>query len=406
MKDIKSPFILVVALFFLPFAHGPGFSGQLNARIELQSLDPALVAPMTLSTFKVGCGGQVVQAINADYEQRVVELVNEIRQNEGLPPLKRVPSLDQAARYHAADLGEDDYFNHDTYDRVGEDLVEVCDTWSRIATFYSGALRENIAGGYATPEAVVEGWMNSSGHKANILSTNIREIGVGYYQGQGKFRQYWVQDFGTRSGVYPLVINGEAASTDTPLVSLFVYGNWEAMRLRVNDGSWSAWQPFTATLEWTLDNAAGEQTVYVELRKGTEIVSSSDTIYLAQDAIPPALGDLPEAIQFTFSIPEQRIIPAYHQLTPSLTNGRGPLNWRVQSDGNFFTATPPQGTTPDSLTIMPTSFDLGNPGTYEGTITITAVDPAGVIGSPHTIEVTLQVVETRIFQTFLPGIQN
>jgi uncharacterized protein YkwD len=397
MKHFIPPFSLLLVLFFLPFGPGSGYSWQLHS---------ALAAPPSLSASQAGCGGQVVQPINDDFEQRVVEMVNEIRESEGLPPLKRVPSLDQAARYHAADLGEDDYFDHSTYDRVGEDLVEVCDTWSRIATFYSGASGENIAAGYATPEAVVEGWMNSSGHKANILNTTSREIGVGYYEGQGTFDQYWVQDFGARTGVYPLVINGEATATDIPAVSLFVYGNWEAMRLRNNDGNWTAWQPFVSTLEWTLDNTAGEQTVYVELRSGGETVTSSDTIYLTQESSPPALGNLPDAIQFTFSIPEQRIIPAYHQLTPGPVNGRGTLNWRVQSDSNFFTAMPPQGKTPDPITIMPTSFDLGNPGTYEGTITIIVVDPAGVAGSPHTIEVTLQVVETAIYQTFLPGIQN
>ncbi|HEX9617122.1 MAG TPA: CAP domain-containing protein [Anaerolineales bacterium] len=406
MKKINSPLSLLLVLFFLPLGPVSGFSRQLHPAQLSPVGNSALAAPAAFSLAQVGCGAEAVQVVNNDYEQRVVELVNEIRESQGLFPLKRTPSLDQAARYHAADLGVDDYFDHDTYDRVGENLVEVCDTWSRVATFFLGASAENIAAGYATPEAVVDGWMDSEGHKANILNTGSWEIGVGYYEGAGTFGQYWVQDFGTRSGVFPLVINGEAATTDIPAVTLYMYGSWEVMRLRNNNGDWTTWQPFTSTLEWTLESAAGEHTVSAELHSGTETVTSSDTITLTQNATPPALGNLPDAIQFTFSIPEQQIIPAYHQLTPGLVNGQGPLNWHVQSDGNFFTAMPPQGTTPDPLTIMPTSFDLGNPGTYEGTITITVVDPTGVTGSPHTIAVTLQVVETEIYQTFLPGIQN
>jgi hypothetical protein len=346
--------------------------------------------------------------VNDDYEQRVVELVNEIRVEQSLPPLKRIQALDQAARYHAADLGVDDYFDHNTFDRVAGELVAVCDTWSRISNYYSGATGENIAAGYVTPEAVVEGWMDSDGHRMNILNPNSWEIGVGYYTGEGTFPDYWVQDFGKRPGVYPLVIDGETGVTDTPEVSLYIYGSWESVRLRNNSGSWSAWQSFSSSIDWTLDGSAGLQSVHIELKNGAEIAASSDTIYLtqSQDATPPALGDLPEAIQFTFSIPDQRIIPAFYQLTPGLANGPGSLDWSVQSNGNFFTATPPQGETPQALTIMPTSFDLGNPGTYEGTITIFVDNPAGVTGSPHTIAVTLQVVETAIYQTFLPGIQN
>jgi uncharacterized protein YkwD len=408
MKIINLPVSLLLVLFFLPFGYRPGFSWQTDSARRIQVGYAVQASRAASSTGQVGCGGETVQAINEDYEQRVVELVNEIRADLGLPPFKRTPALEGAARYHAADLGIDDYFDHDTFDRVGGELVEVCDTWSRIAKYYSGATAENIAAGYATPEAVVEGWMASVGHKTNILSTNGWEIGIGFYQGEGTFPDYWVQDFGKRSGVFPLVINGEAAATDSQAVSLYMYGGWEWMRLKNNAGEWTAWQAFTTTLDWTLDSIAGQQTVYVELKIGDETVTSSDTIFLtqAQDATPPALGNLPDEIQFTFSIPDQRIIPAFHQLTPGLLNGPGSLDWRVESNGNFFTATPSQGESPEALTIMPTSFDLGNPGSYEGTITIIVDNPAGVAGSPHTIDVTLEVIETEIFQTFLPGIQN
>lgn len=149
-----------------------------------------------------GCGGKTVSPFNADYEQRVVELVNRERANRGLPLLMRSEGLTQAARYQAADMGQDNYFGHDTKDRVGGKLVFVCGPWERIATYYSGASGENAAAGYSTPEAVMQGWMGSDGHKANILNPSNRVIGVGFYQGSGDFNYYWVQDFGTQIDSY------------------------------------------------------------------------------------------------------------------------------------------------------------------------------------------------------------
>jgi uncharacterized protein YkwD len=137
----------------------------------------------------VGCaqGNEVVPADNAAYEQRVLELVNQERRRNGLPALTWSESLAQAARYHAADMATDDYFEHDSYDRVNGRLVKVCDTFERIRRFGHG-LAENIAG-TSTPEAAMRLWMDSPGHRANILSRNTT-LGVGYYQG------YWVQVFG------------------------------------------------------------------------------------------------------------------------------------------------------------------------------------------------------------------
>ena len=56
---------------------------------------------------------------------------------------------------------------------------------------------ENIAAGYPTPAAVMDAWMNSAGHRANILNCAFAEIGVGHATG-GPFGAYWTQDFGTR----------------------------------------------------------------------------------------------------------------------------------------------------------------------------------------------------------------
>jgi hypothetical protein len=235
-----------------------------------------------------GCGGEVVWPINATYEQQIVELTNLQRASRGLPPLKRVDSLDAAARYHAVDMAQDDYFDHDSYDRSGGSLEMVCGTWDRIRTYYSGAHAENIAAGHSTPESVMNAWMNSEHHRNNILSSSSWEIGVGYYCCGGEWSRYWVQNFGRRSGVYPVVLDLEAASSDSTTVGVYVYGDWSEMRLRNDAGEWTPWQPFQNSFSWSLRPEVGLRTVQVEMRDSSGgSASSSDTIYLTTAPASP-----------------------------------------------------------------------------------------------------------------------
>src|SRR3989304_6125260 len=100
-----------------------------------------------------GCGGQIAPVVNATYEQHVGELTNLERAKVSLPPLKRVTQLDEAARYHSTDMGQDTYFNRDTYDRPGGNLTKICDWTTRVPIFYQNwnSLHENIAGTSADP---------------------------------------------------------------------------------------------------------------------------------------------------------------------------------------------------------------------------------------------------------------
>jgi len=108
-----------------------------------------------------GCGNQVAPIINPNYENSVIELVNLERAKYALPPLKSTIGLENAARYHAADMAQDNYFYHDTYDRVDGGLLRICSSWERIATYIAGASGENIAAGYSDPQAVMNAWLNS-----------------------------------------------------------------------------------------------------------------------------------------------------------------------------------------------------------------------------------------------------
>ncbi|MBM4430940.1 MAG: hypothetical protein FJ026_11430 [Chloroflexi bacterium] len=374
-----------------------------------QGEDTALGTPVSISSGQVsasytGCGGVFVPAQRSDLEQQVVELVNAFRAAQGVPPLKRVPELDNAARYHAADMAQDDYFAHETYDRVGGSLVRVCDWYLRVRSYYPNwwSQSENIAAGFATAQSVMDAWLSSPGHRANLLSTASWEIGVGYYGGSGSYKHYWVQDFGQRSGVFPLIINGDATTTTSPQVSLYIYGEWERMRLRNDDGEWSAWQPFRHSLSWTLTNRPGERTVWAELYKNTMTVISRDTIELNV----PTLGGLPDGVRFLYSIPEARLVPTSVRITPRDTNPKSnvALTWSVSADGAWFTVSPQAGTTPASFTITPSGFDPGVPADYSGSVTVTVQQPPHVAGSPAVLPVTLQVLDTALQRVYLPSV--
>ncbi len=383
-----------------------GLAGQIEPTPEINLSKSTSTSPGGTSPAYTGCGGVNHPVVNAAFEQRVVELVNEARAGYGLPPLKRIDSLVEGARYHAADMGQDDYFAHETYDRQEGDLVYVCSPWQRIATYYSGARGENAAAGYNTPEQAMQAWMNSAGHRANILSTASWEIGVGYYEGSGGYYQYWVQDFGMQSGAYPLIINREAANTDSREISIYIYGDWQEMRLRNGDSAWTDWQPFQSSFDWTLDNQAGEQTVYAELHRNTQTVTSSDSITLIGDGEPPELGNLPDRLAFIYSIPDRELLPDSQQVRPLNVGNNDVLTWEVTTEGAFFIVNPLNGHTPTPFVVRPTGFDTQTSQTYTGSLTIAVSDPASVAGSPHTINIMLQVVDREFYHIFLPGVMQ
>ena len=94
---------------------------------------PALPDPTVPSLQYSGCDGKIVSAYNSEYEDRVIDLVNQERSKRGLTPLVRSEGLTNAARYQAADMSQDNYLRHDTMGREGGKLVKVCVTGVRIA---------------------------------------------------------------------------------------------------------------------------------------------------------------------------------------------------------------------------------------------------------------------------------
>ncbi len=119
------------------------------------------------------------------YEKEVVRLVNIERRKAGLNELEYDWQLSRVARYKSQDMRDNKYFSH-TSPTYGSPFQMM----KNFGISYRSA-GENIAKGQATPSAVVNAWMNSSGHRANILSTSFTHIGVGYVA-DGR---YWTQMF-------------------------------------------------------------------------------------------------------------------------------------------------------------------------------------------------------------------
>ena len=145
---------------------------------------PAKPAPATPATPATPTAPTTIGA----YEQQVVDLANKERAAVGLPALKVNTKLSSVAEKKAEDLRDKNYFAHQS-PTYGSPF----DMMKKFGISYSSA-GENIAKGQKTPADVMNGWMNSPGHKANILNSSYTEIGVGYVT-DSNGTTYWVQHF-------------------------------------------------------------------------------------------------------------------------------------------------------------------------------------------------------------------
>ncbi len=141
------------------------------------------VLSRTGSTGTTAGGGTAGTVTQSQFAAQVVTLVNKERASAGLSALKSDTLLTKVALDKAKDMYANNYFDH-TSPTYGSpfDMMRAYG----VAYSYAG---ENIAKGQRTPQEVMTAWMNSAGHRANILSVNFKKIGVAYYNGE------WVQEF-------------------------------------------------------------------------------------------------------------------------------------------------------------------------------------------------------------------
>jgi len=123
--------------------------------------------------------------------QAVLDLVNDLRVDDGLAPLVMDLRLALAAQGHSEDMTRNDFMSHTGSDgsSAGERITAAGYPWT--------SWSENVAAGQPTPEAVVSAWMNSPGHRANILRAASEHVGIGYdHAGDTTYGHYWTMNFG------------------------------------------------------------------------------------------------------------------------------------------------------------------------------------------------------------------
>lgn len=156
-----------------------GLSEIINANKQIKN--PSLIYP-----------GQKINIPNIDtvkaLEDKVIKLVNAERSKNGLPPLTKNWELSRVARYKSTDMRDRNYFSH-TSPTYGSPFRMMEDFGIRYT-----AAGENIAYGQRTAEEVMNAWMNSPGHRSNILGGNFDQIGVGVAKAKNG-TYYWTQMF-------------------------------------------------------------------------------------------------------------------------------------------------------------------------------------------------------------------
>ena len=122
-------------------------------------------------------------------------ILNKGRLEKGLNPLILNKDLSRAARYHSYDMGSQNYFKHNSFDRKGGKLVKVCGTFERVRKF-TNCGGEIIHGGSSSAEGAYNSFHNSPGHYKIMFGKNYTEVGVGYIKVDGgRLTNYWTVDF-------------------------------------------------------------------------------------------------------------------------------------------------------------------------------------------------------------------
>lgn len=206
---LKKIFTAAIALMFIspyfpPTVDAQGFNahvvqkGESMWKISVKyqiGLSEIIQANPTVKNPALIYPNQKLNVPNIDHvknvETQVLTLVNQERYKAGLKPLQMDWELQRVARMKSQDMAQKNYFSH-TSPTYGSPF----DMMKSFGIKYRSA-GENIASGQRTPQDVMDSWMNSSGHRANILKPDFTHIGVGYYHG-GKYGHMWTQMFITK----------------------------------------------------------------------------------------------------------------------------------------------------------------------------------------------------------------
>ena len=129
-------------------------------------------------------------AERGDLAARMIDRINQVRKEHNLAPVAANRLLARAAALHTSDIARNDLFGH-----RGSDGSRLEDRLQRVG-FKFRLAAENVAGGLKSPEATVDAWMDSTGHRRNLLNPNMCRVGIGYTfvpddTGRVTYKHYW-----------------------------------------------------------------------------------------------------------------------------------------------------------------------------------------------------------------------
>ncbi len=351
-----------------------------------------------------------IETQSETFELEVIRLTNLERTSRGLAPLKRNTNLTNAARAHNQDMITNNFFSH-TGSNGSSSSQRACAHGYTPYGWGSCYAGENIAAGYATPAGAITGWMNSAGHRANILNGNYREIGVGHATG-GSWGNYWTMDLGAQPNVLPVFINNDADETGSYQVNITLteenVSSWGSLGsitgVQISedpDFTGAAWQPWAQTIAFDLIRGNGPKTVYVKYTDGSNEVVAADTITLNEPN--PSLTINSTGITFISEAGSGQTVPA--GITVEISNSGGDiLHWTTSGSQSWVHSSGSSGDAPDTVNISvsnSTGILNGPAGTVESAgLTVTATN-SDAVNSPQTIPVTVRIVQ-QIYATHLP----
>jgi uncharacterized protein YkwD len=162
---------------------------ELNHKFPINSTDSKQI-----NFSKKPSGKENLMSFNESEEQKMIEILNRARLEKNLEPLTIDPDLVRVARYHAMDMAKENYFSHESKNKVKNKLTKSAETFERINLFYSpGGNSENIHAGSADAEGAYQAWFNSPGHYENMFSIASQKVGIGFmYDENSEYKYYWV----------------------------------------------------------------------------------------------------------------------------------------------------------------------------------------------------------------------
>ena len=178
-----------------------GQLAELNNSNFIESTSKTLVAEHEFSGkvngsyFGLPSGLENIPSHNLDSEQEMLDLINAERVRQGMDSLIWEEDLARAARYHAFDMANQDYFSHASFDKKGDRHYMVGLTFDRIKKFYAKGFvnSENIAAGNEGAQGTYKQWYNSKGHYENMFNAKSKKVGIGVcYDENSTYGYYWV----------------------------------------------------------------------------------------------------------------------------------------------------------------------------------------------------------------------